>query len=205
MITLIKNSSAFITGLTTAIAASLCCITPLLAVVGGATGMISSFSWIEPFRPYFVGLTILVFAFAWYQKLRPQKQADCACEVGSKQSFLRSKTLLSIVTVLAVAIILFPSYAKAFYKKPQQAQGITLETAGYKQAIFTISGMTCEGCTDHVNSKIATIKGVINYQTSYDKAISTVKFDCSKTTIDSIAAAINSTRYKVVSQTMVKN
>ncbi|GEO07576.1 hypothetical protein SAE01_00720 [Segetibacter aerophilus] len=102
-------------------------------------------------------------------------------------------------------MILFPYYAEAFYKKPQQAQGITLETAGYKQAVFTISGMTCEGCTDHVNSKITTVKGVINYQTSYDKAISTVKFDGSKTTIDSIAAAINSTGYRVVSQTMVKN
>jgi copper chaperone CopZ len=205
MVTSIKNSSAFITGLTTAIAASLCCITPLLAVLGGATSMISSFSWIEPFRPYLVGLTILVFAFAWYQKLRPRKQVDCGCEVPNKPSFLQSKTLLSLVTALAVAMICFPYYAKAFYKKSQEAQAITSKTGGYKQVVFTIKGMTCEGCTEHVNSKIATVQGVINYQTSYEKAISMVKFDGNKTSIDSIAAAINLTGYKVVTQTTVKN
>ena len=58
-------------GLLTAIAASLCCITPVLALVAGTSGLASTFSWLEPFRPYFIGLTILVLGFAWYQKLKP--------------------------------------------------------------------------------------------------------------------------------------
>lgn len=74
-----KNSKRFIAGLLTATAASLCCITPVLALLGGASGLASSFSWIEPFRPYLIGLTVLVFALAWYQKLKPQKQVDCDC------------------------------------------------------------------------------------------------------------------------------
>ena len=61
-------------GLLTAIAASLCCITPILALIAGASGLASTFSWLEPFRPYFIGLTVLVIGFAWYQKLRPKKQ-----------------------------------------------------------------------------------------------------------------------------------
>lgn len=48
------------TGLLTAIAASLCCITPVLALVAGTSGLASTFSWLEPFRPYFIGLTVLV-------------------------------------------------------------------------------------------------------------------------------------------------
>ena len=64
------------TGLLTAIAASLCCITPVLALIAGTSGLASTFSWLEPFRPYFIGLTILVLAFAWYQKLKPQKKID---------------------------------------------------------------------------------------------------------------------------------
>ena len=51
------------TGLLTAIAASLCCITPVLALIAGTSGLASTFSWLEPFRPYFIGLTILVLAF----------------------------------------------------------------------------------------------------------------------------------------------
>ena len=41
-------------GLLTAIAASLCCITPVLALVAGTSGLASTFSWLEPARPYFI-------------------------------------------------------------------------------------------------------------------------------------------------------
>jgi hypothetical protein len=60
-------------GLLAAITASLCCITPVLALIAGTSGIASTFSWIEPFRPYLIGLTILVLGFACYQKLKPQK------------------------------------------------------------------------------------------------------------------------------------
>ena len=59
------------TGLLAALAASLCCITPLLAIVGGLGGVASTFSWLEPLRPYLVALTVGVLGFAWYQQLRP--------------------------------------------------------------------------------------------------------------------------------------
>ena len=69
-------------GIFTAIISSLCCITPLLAIISGTSGLASTFSWIEPYRPFLVGLTILVLAFAWYQKLRPRtaEEIACACE-----------------------------------------------------------------------------------------------------------------------------
>ena len=115
MTTTTKNSKSWMAGLLTAIAASLCCITPVLAFLGGASGIVSSFSWIEPFRPYLIGVTIVVFGFAWYQKLKPQKQADCDCETDGKKSFWQSKNFLGIVTVLSALLIAFPYYAKAFY------------------------------------------------------------------------------------------
>ena len=43
------------TGLLTAIAASLCCITPVLTLIAGTSGLASTFYWLEPFRPYFIG------------------------------------------------------------------------------------------------------------------------------------------------------
>jgi len=84
-------------GLLTAIAASLCCITPVLALVAGTSGLASTFSWLEPFRPYFIGLTILVLGFAWYQKLKPQEQIDCNCKTEEKPKFIQKKTFLGIV------------------------------------------------------------------------------------------------------------
>ena len=77
-----KNNSNKIIGMgvVTAIAASLCCITPVLALIAGASGLTSSFSWLEPARPYLIGVTILVIGFAWYQKLKPKKEIDCECD-----------------------------------------------------------------------------------------------------------------------------
>jgi mercuric ion transport protein len=72
----------------TAISASLCCITPLLALLAGTSGLSSSFSWLDPLRPYLIGLTVLVLGFAWYQKLKSQKQVDCNCDTTEKTPFI---------------------------------------------------------------------------------------------------------------------
>lgn len=204
MTTTTKKSKGWVAGLLTAIAASLCCITPVLALLGGASGLASSFSWIEPFRPYLIGLTVLVFAFAWYQKLKPQKQVDCDCEADNKKSFWQSKSFLGFVTVVAGLLIAFPYYAKAIFPKPQEIKVVALDKTNIQQAVFKIKGMTCESCTQHVNSEISKVNGIVTFQTSYENANSIVKFDNSKTSVDSIAAAINSTGYKVVSQTVTK-
>ena len=77
-----KSSNKLIgMGLFTAIAASLCCITPVLALIAGASGMASTFSWLEPARPYLIAVTILVIGFAWFQKLKPRKEINCDCEI----------------------------------------------------------------------------------------------------------------------------
>lgn len=197
-----KNNKSLLAGLLTAAAASLCCITPILALLGGVSGVASTFSWVEPFRPYLIGITVLVFAFAWYQKLKPKPKEDCNCEVNSNQSIIQSKSFLGLLTVVAALLISFPYYSKAFYPKTQVVKVIEVPKTNIQQAVFKIDGMTCEACTEHVNGEISKVKGIIAYQTSYQNANTIVRFDNSKTTIDSIKTAINSTGYKVVSQTL---
>ncbi|MBA3674083.1 MAG: mercuric transport protein MerTP [Chitinophagaceae bacterium] len=203
MTTTTKNRKSWVAGIFAAIAASLCCITPVLAFLGGASGLASSFSWIDPYRPYLIGATILIFAFAWNQKLKPQKQVDCDCESDNKKSFWQSKLFLGIITGVAALMIAFPYYAKKFYPKPQQTKAIVVDKTDIQQAVFNIKGMTCESCTEHVNSEISKVNGVIEFNTSYENANSRVKFDNSKTSIDSIAIAIRSTGYKVISQSII--
>ena len=110
-------------GIFAAIAASLCCITPVLALLAGASGAASSLSWLEPARPYLIGLAIATLAFAWYKALSTKPNAACGldgtCAV-EKKSFLASKTFLIIITVAAIALIAFPYYANIFYPKTQK-------------------------------------------------------------------------------------
>ena len=182
-----------------AFAASICCIAPVIALVAGSSSIAANFSWIEPARPYLIGLSIAVLDFAWYQKLKPAKitDVDCNCDTIKKASFLQSKTFLSIVTVFAILMMTFPLYAKMFYPKPE-VQSVTLAAVDNKQeAKFTIQGMTCAGCEEHVNNELSKVKGVIAYKTSSADKNSIVSFDKSKVDLKIIEAAINKTGYKV--------
>lgn len=203
MTTKTKNSKSWIAGIFAAVAASLCCITPVLAFLGGASGLASSFSWIEPFRPYLIGLTIAVFGFAWYQKLKPQKQVDCDCEADNKKSFWQSKSFLAIVTVVAGLLIAFPYYAKIFYPKPQEIKVVVVDKTNIATVQLNIKGMDCEGCTAHINGELSKVNGVIEANTSYKNANTIVKFDNSKTSVDSLSNIVNNIGYKVISSSII--
>ncbi|MBJ98528.1 mercuric transport protein MerTP [Mesonia oceanica] len=183
-------------GLLTAITASLCCITPVLALIAGTSGIASTFSWIEPFRPYLIGLTILVLGFAWYQKLKPQKEIDCDCETDEKPKFIQSKKFLGIVTVFAIVMLSFPYYSGIFYPNTEK-QIIVFDKSDIKTTEFKISGMTCASCEEHVNHEVNKLNGIVNSKPSYENGNAIIEFDKTKTNEKEIEKAIKSTGYKV--------
>ena len=196
----IKSSGSFSSAaVLSAIAASLCCITPVVALLAGSTSIAANFSWIEPARPYFIGLSIAVLAVAWYVKLKPAntKDMNCNCEATKKVSFLQSKAFLGIVTVFAFLMMAFPIYAKMFYPKPKIQQATVAVVDNKQQVQFTIAGMTCEGCEEHVNNELSKVNGVFAYTTSYATKSSLVSFDNSKVDAKTIESAINKTGYTV--------
>jgi mercuric ion transport protein len=191
------KEKGWLLGLVAAVAASLCCITPVLALISGVGGIASTFSWIEPARPYLISATVLVLGFAWYQKLKPRtpEEIACACETDEKPSFWQSKKFLGIVTVLAVALMAFPNYAHIFYPKPKQI--IVNQEATIQQARFVVSGMTCTGCEEHVKHALSEVNGVIESEASYEAGTASVKYDAAKTSINALKEAINATGYTV--------
>lgn len=190
-------------GLLTAISASLCCITPVLALIAGTSGIASTFSWLDPLRPYLIGLTILVLGFAWYQKLKKRKQMSCSCDTKVKTTFLQTKTFLGIVTVFALLMLAFPSYAQIFYPKTEK-QTFVVEQANIETTEFFIDGMTCSGCEEHVNHEVNALAGIVNTDVSYDKGNAIIEFDRTKTTAEEIEKAILKTGYSVTSMKEIK-
>ena len=183
-------------GLLTAITASLCCITPVLALIAGTSVITSTFSWIEPFRPYLIGLTILVLGFSWYQKLKPQKEIDCECETDEKPKFIQSRKFLGIVTVFVIVILAFPYYSGIFYPNTEK-QIILVDKSDIKTTEFKISGMTCASCEEHVNHEVNKLNGIVNSTVSYENGNAIVEFEKTKTNETEIEKAINSTGYQV--------
>lgn len=184
------------TGLFTAIAASLCCITPVLALMAGTSGIASAFSWIGPFRPYLIGLTILILGFAWYQKLKPIKEIHCECETDEKPKFMQSKTFLGIITVFSIIMLAFPYYSEVFYPSTEK-QLVIADKSNVTTTEFKINGMTCTSCEEHVNHEVNKINGILNSQVSYENGNAIVEFDQTKTTVAEIEEVINLKGYKV--------
>ena len=54
-----KSKKAVITGAIAALAASSCCILPIIAAIAGIGGASSSLSWMEPLRPYSIGTAVI--------------------------------------------------------------------------------------------------------------------------------------------------
>jgi len=193
----LNNNKIIGTSLLSAVASSLCCITPILALISGSTGYASTFSWLEPFRPYFIGFTILVLGVAWYQKLNPQNAHDCDCENNGKPSFFQSKLFLGIVTIFAIIMTLFPHYSSVFYPNVKKEIG-EVKYSNINTINLEIKGMTCTSCEKHIIHSVNQLNGIINISSSYKNGNAEIKFDNSKTTINKIENAINLTGYSVI-------
>lgn len=180
----------------TALSASMCCITPVLAIAAGTSSLATSFHWLEPLRPYFVSASVLVLGFAWFQSFNTKKEDDCGCETPKKESFLQSRTFLGMVTIISALLITFPSYSK-FLLGGSSSVSVQQQNKN-KKIELSVSGMTCASCEYHIESEVKKLPGVSFVKASYEKSSATVEFDEQKVKADKIIAAINGTGYKVV-------
>ncbi len=190
-----------LTGLLTAIGASLCCITPVLAVLAGSTGMASSFSWMEPFRPYLIALTILVLGYAWYDKLKPAKEGiECACDPdeNGKVSFWHTKGFLALVTIFSAIMLSFPYWGDALIKS-DKPKVVVVDKKNVLKKVINIEGMTCAACEATVEKVSFDLEGVISAKASTNDKRAIIEYDKRKTDINAIVKAIGSTGYKPVS------
>jgi copper chaperone CopZ len=200
----IKSSGIFTSaGVLSAIAGSLCCIIPVVALLAGSSSIAANFSWIEAARPYLIGVTIAVLGFAWYLKLKPKPTDECGCVGGERRKFFRSKTFLLLITIFAASMVAFPHYANAFF--PGKTKSSTIINKSETQTVeFGIKGMTCEACEEYVMAEVNKLAGIVSSSVSYSKRNAVVQFDPLKTNVKEITEAISSTGYKAISQIIKK-
>ncbi|MBL1281295.1 MAG: mercuric transport protein MerTP [Fluviicola sp.] len=188
-----KSKNAAYTGLLAALAASSCCIPPVIALIAGVGGSASALSWMEPFRPYLIGLAVIAIGYAWYNHFKSKKEDDCGCEI-EKPKWYQTKTFLVAITVFAVISISFPYYAHIFYPDNKK-EVVIVNQANIETTDFIIEGMTCQACEAHIDHAVNALEGIINVKSSYENENAQVEYDNSKTTLKEITKAINSTGY----------
>jgi mercuric ion transport protein len=95
-----------------AVAASACCLGPVLFSLVGAGALGAAAVKLEPYRPWFLGVTGLLLAAGFYTAYRTSRSADaCAADGTCAPSSQRTaKILLWVATVLVVLLTVFPYY-----------------------------------------------------------------------------------------------
>ena len=103
---MVERSSKYslIGGAIAAVAASLCCIGPLVLVTVGIGGAwVASLSALEPYRPFFLGIAIISLFFAYRKIYRmPAK----SCVPGSLCDMPKTNRLYKILLWGVAALIL---------------------------------------------------------------------------------------------------
>ncbi|MBL4585989.1 MAG: mercuric transport protein MerTP [Flavobacteriales bacterium] len=197
------SSKAALTGIIAALAASSCCIPPVIALIAGVGGASSSLSWMEPFRPYLIGLAVVSIGYAWYANLKPKKVDDCGCDI-EKPKFYQTKGFLIGMTLFASVSIAFPYYSGIFYSDNSK-QVVISDKSTIRSIEVSIEGMTCDACENHVNHAVNELSGIIGVTSSYANANTVVEFDETQTSIEDIEAAVNSTGYKAIGTKQTSN
>ncbi|PCJ81896.1 MAG: heavy metal transporter [Bacteroidetes bacterium] len=202
-----SGKGAIGTGVIAAIAASSCCIPPVLAALAGVGGLGASMSWIEPLRPYLIALAVIAIGYAWYAHLRkPSADEACAtdcCETDGKPSFFQSRGFLVSITLFSVLSIGFPYYSHVFNSENPTTNSFDVDSDNLTVAELTIDGMTCGGCENHVNSTLMNSFGVIEAQTSYQSGTSNIKYDKSLTSIEDLTKAIEEETGYLVTESQI--
>lgn len=185
-----------------AVAASVCCILPVV-LGAGAAGTLGVSAALTPYRPYFIGLTLLLLGAAFYFTYRPSKtpcdvDGQCATEKTTRVKRF-SKAVLWGVTALTVGAMLFPTLA--LYRAESQAASASPAQMGaapaatIKTARFTVNKMTCADCSFQIVDALKKTSGVREAKVNFETKEATVHYDAARVNAAKLRAVIESLGY----------
>ena len=98
-----------------AVAASACCLGPLVLSLVGAGALGAAATQLEVYRPFFLGLTVLLMGSAFYVTYRPGKGATCAADGSCTTASNRTaRIVLWLAGAAVVLLVAFPYYIEWF-------------------------------------------------------------------------------------------
>lgn len=180
-----------------ALAASLCCIGPLVAVGLGVSGAgLSYLRILEPFRPWLAGMAILSLGYAFFNVYRKraawecEEDADCALPAGEKFN----RRFLWIAAVLVIGLVLFPLVTPSLSAIEPDT---TVMAGASREVRLDVRGMTCSGCAATIDHRLGKIEGIVDKQVSFEDRQAVVRYDSLQVSKDAILQTIRDIGYGV--------
>ena len=194
-----KSKFALASAIVAAVAASLCCILPLIAAVVGFTGFAAS-QFFEQWRPYLLAATLGLLAIGFYFAYRRPREA---CEAGSvceRTPMGRwNRAALWLVAVLVVVLAAFPYYsgwvARAVTKTHGPAEGPAQGLQAH--AVLKIDGMSCGSCAVLLEKNLSQVPGVQHARVDFQEKQAQVDYDPKKVNPARFTQVITDAGFKV--------
>lgn len=180
-----------------ALAASLCCILPIIFAVAGA-GIVGASAFFAAWRPYLLGVTALLLAAGFYFAYRTPKhpcEPGSACEVPSVSR--KGRIGLWITTAFVVVAAAFPYYSGPVAEFVLgSASAESSEVPQLEQVTFAVQGMDCSACAAAIESRLKSTPGVKTAHVSYENKRADVQFDQTKVSVEQLQKAIAEAGYR---------
>lgn len=199
-----------------AIAASLCCIGPLLfAVLGlGAFGAASVF---ETGRPYLLAFAVLALAFGFYRSYFKKESCAPGDACATKPVSQINRVFLWFASAAVLAFALSPYYAGTLATSlngqnkqnvlteksvtPAAQTPLTAPVASEAITTLKIKGMTCASCEATIQLVLEKTPGVNSAAVSYQRGEAVIKYDSARVTPEQLAKSVDeNTDYKATPQ-----
>lgn len=182
-----------------AIAASVCCIGPVV-LAGLGVGAVAAAQQFASYRPLFLSITAAFLALGFYFAYREPRQAACEGGVCETPQIARwGRPLLWIATVIVAALVMFPYYygpIRAALDKPHQQITTAAQPAQLSTVELKISGMTCSGCAVSVRNAFLETPGVASAAVDLESARAKVEYDTARVSVAQLIEAVNKTGFK---------
>lgn len=180
-----------------AIAASVCCVGPLVLLALGVGGAwVGNLTALEPFRPYLMALTLGVLAYAFYKIYKPKPKV---CVPGSycanPKSDKINKITLWVSTVFVIGLLATPDITSYMASNQAQSAEQTALTANIKQITLDVPGMSCPACPFTVQKSLKKLDGVVSAKADLDTKKAVVKYDPKKVTLQAMIEATTNAGY----------
>ncbi len=174
-------------GVLAGVAASLCCIGPLLSLSLGL-GSFAASAFFAQWRPVFLALTFVLLGVAWYLTYRRPK-VDCPDGTCARPPGKAARLGLWLGTVVALAAAVYPSLPAV----SRQLNGAT--AADDAKFSVQIPSMDCPPCAKGIEASLNRVPGVKQVAINYETKAAVLIYDPHVTNRDKLLALIDATGF----------
>ncbi len=176
-----------------ALAASACCVGPLLLALVGLGGA-SLLGRIASLRPYLMALTVVLlgtgFLLAYRRRAPAAASPDCACE--RPRITLSGRVALWFATVAAAGLFVAPYVVAAWAGHSRSGP---VETAGMATTTLVVPSMSCASCAPAISNALAKVEGVRQVSIHLERRTVTVGYVPGRASPEALISAVKRAGY----------